>query len=216
MTSLDIAQVTGKQHKDVLRAIRAMEPAWVKECGRKFALTSQRVNMPQGGIRLIPVFALTKTECLYVATKFNDVARARLVLRWEELERERLVCSNKKEVVGGGQLLLETEDDILKRSDSIRRQQIGSENAESDGCMTTTEVAKLLRLTVKDLYALLVAAGVVFWNGGRYKLKGYQDCGYAKVRSFHYYSLEGEKKERLYLVWTEKGVDFVCNLLRKQ
>ena len=40
-------------------AIRTMEPAWVKECGRKFALTSQRVNMPQGGIRLIPVFALT-------------------------------------------------------------------------------------------------------------------------------------------------------------
>ena len=29
---------------------------------------------------------LTKTECLYIATKFNDEARARLVLRWQELE----------------------------------------------------------------------------------------------------------------------------------
>ena len=29
MTSLEIAEVTGKQHKDVLKAIRNMEPAWV-------------------------------------------------------------------------------------------------------------------------------------------------------------------------------------------
>ena len=29
---------------------------------------------------------LTKTECLYIATKFNDEARAKLVLRWQQLE----------------------------------------------------------------------------------------------------------------------------------
>ena len=50
MTSLDIAQVTGKMHKDVLKAIRNMEPAWEKECGRKFALTSEKLAMPQGGV----------------------------------------------------------------------------------------------------------------------------------------------------------------------
>ena len=78
MSSLDIAAVTGKPHKDVLKAIRTMEPAWEKECGRNFSLTSEKVKMPQGGVRLIPVFQLTKTESLYVATKFNDEARARL------------------------------------------------------------------------------------------------------------------------------------------
>ena len=36
-----------------------------------------------------PIYELTKTECLYVATKFNDEARARLILRWEQLENER-------------------------------------------------------------------------------------------------------------------------------
>ena len=29
MTSLEIAQVTGKMHKDVMKAIRNMEPAWL-------------------------------------------------------------------------------------------------------------------------------------------------------------------------------------------
>ena len=38
MTSLEIAELTGKQHKDIMKAIRNMEPAWLKVNGRKFAL----------------------------------------------------------------------------------------------------------------------------------------------------------------------------------
>ena len=33
MTSLEIAEVTGKQHKNVMQAIRKMEPAWEKYMG---------------------------------------------------------------------------------------------------------------------------------------------------------------------------------------
>lgn len=100
MTSLEIAELTGKQHKDVLKAIRNMEPAWEKVCGRNFALTSRTVTQPNGGTREVPCYQLTKTECLYIATKFNDEARAKLVLRWEELERahkgQSLCNINKK------------------------------------------------------------------------------------------------------------------------
>ena len=78
MTSLEIAELTGKQHKDVLKAIRNMEPAWVKVNGRKFALVEYK-DM-KGELR--PCYQLTKTECLYIATKFNDEARAKLVLRY--------------------------------------------------------------------------------------------------------------------------------------
>ena len=86
MTSLEIAELTGKNHFDLLRAIRKMEPAWEKTCGCKFALTSRTIIQPNGGTREVPCYMLTKTECLYIATKFNDEARARLVLRWQQLE----------------------------------------------------------------------------------------------------------------------------------
>lgn len=86
MTSLQIAEVTGKMHKDVLEAIRNMEPAWVKTTGRKFPLSEYKDSTG----RTLPMYQLNKTECLYVATKFNDEARAKLVIRWEELERERM------------------------------------------------------------------------------------------------------------------------------
>lgn len=84
MSSLDIAQETGKRHRDVLRSIRNMENAWTKATGRKFAL-SDYTDITG---KKMPMYELTKTECLYVATKFNDEAQARLVLRWEKLESE--------------------------------------------------------------------------------------------------------------------------------
>ena len=86
ITSLEIAEVTGKQHKDVMKAIRNMEPAWEKVNGRNFALVDYKDK--KGELR--PCYSLTKTECLYVATKFNDEARAKLVLRWKQLEEEKL------------------------------------------------------------------------------------------------------------------------------
>lgn len=86
MTSLEMSLLTGKNHFDMLKAIRKMEPAWQKEAASKFALCSYLDK----NNRERPMYRLTKTECLFVATKFNDVARAKLVLRWEQLEKERL------------------------------------------------------------------------------------------------------------------------------
>lgn len=208
MTSLDIAAVTGKQHKDVLKAIRNMESAWEKECGRKFALTSEKLSMPQGGVRLIPVFSLTKTESLYVATKFNDEARARLVKRWYELECQQMGVKVPE------QKLLVTEQEIMRKSDEIRRTQIAGENADADGCYTVSQIAEMMQMTTKELNKRLVEENVQFWNGGRYKLtETYQQSGFAQDRSFHYYALDGEKKERKYLVWTPIGMEFIRTIV---
>ena len=86
MTSIEIAEVTGKPHNDVLKAIRKMEPAWEKVHEGKFSLKQRTIQTSNGATRQVPYYSLTKTECLYIATNFNDEARAKLVLRWEHLE----------------------------------------------------------------------------------------------------------------------------------
>lgn len=78
MTSLEIAELTGKQHKNVMQAIRNMEPAWEKVTGLKFQLCEKSYLLANGVTKKQPFYQLTKTECLYIATKFNDEARARL------------------------------------------------------------------------------------------------------------------------------------------
>ena len=60
-----------------------MEPAWAKVTQGNFSLSTYQ----DATGRTLPCYVLTKTECLYIATKFNDEARAKLVLRWEELEK---------------------------------------------------------------------------------------------------------------------------------
>ena len=74
-----------------MRSIRGMEPAWIKINGRNFALVEYKDA--KGEMR--PMYQLTRSECLYVATKFNDEARAKLVIRWEQLENERKEISRK-------------------------------------------------------------------------------------------------------------------------
>lgn len=84
MPSVDIAEMTGKRHSDVMRSIRAMELTWIKISERKFASASYKDE--QGKPR--PMYLLDYRECMYIATKFNDEARAKLILRWDELEKE--------------------------------------------------------------------------------------------------------------------------------
>jgi len=114
MSSLEIAKLCGKNHKDVMRAIRNMEPAWEKTAGRKFAPSTYTDSTG----RALPCYQLTKIECLYIATKFNDEARAKLVLRWEQLERQQLGFSRQ-------QLTLPAPERILQLADHI----IGEEQA---------------------------------------------------------------------------------------
>ena len=64
MTSLEIAELTGKQHKNVMQAIRNMELAWEKVHGLKFQLIDYKDRLG----RIKPCYQLTKTECLYIAT----------------------------------------------------------------------------------------------------------------------------------------------------
>jgi len=95
MTSREIAEISNKLHKDVLEAIRTMESAWHKVTGRKFPLSEY---IDSTGRRL-PMYELSKTETLYIATKFNDEARARLIIRWEQLENEKRIPQSFSEAL---------------------------------------------------------------------------------------------------------------------
>ncbi len=207
MTSLEIAELAGKQHKHVMEAIRKMEPAWEKVHGSNFRLMSREVKIGNGAIRREPCYSLTKTESLYIATKFNDEARARLVLRWEQLEKERLAKQPMK--------LLTTAQEVLLESENIVADQLAELNRESDGCFTVSQIAELYNMQPEDLNSFLVDQDIQRKRGGRYRLLSpYDDMGLAQDRSIFVYSLHGKLKIQTYLVWTERGRDFIIDLIK--
>jgi len=116
ITSLEIAEITGKRHKNVMSAIRKMEDAWVKLGQLNFELSSY-VNSQN---RAMPMYHLTKTESLYIATKFNDQARAKLVLRWEQLENEKQSMSPAEIALYNAQNLVQQEKRIKEHDNRLK------------------------------------------------------------------------------------------------
>lgn len=84
---------------------------------------------------------------------------------------------------------------------------------ESVNCMTTTQIAKELSMTVSDLTRLLEHQKVMYKQGEHWLL--YADFarkGYAKSRTSSRRDLEGDLHTRTYLVWTEAGRRFIHRL----
>ena len=202
MTSLDIAELCGKPHNDILKAIRKMELAWVKINGGKFSLVEYKDS--KGELR--PCYSLSKTECLYIATKFKDEMRAKLVLRWEELERERLGDRQ--------QLALPSPQKILAMADNIVGEGLRILNEEAEDTLTATQVAKTFNMTTLDFNAVLRDMGIQYRRHGRWNLSDdLQGRGYTAERTHVSYSLKGEKKIHHYMTWTLEGLRFLNSKL---
>ena len=206
MTSLEIAELTGKQHNDLMKAIRKMEPAWEKVSQGKFAQSSRMVVQPNGGVREFPCYVLTKTECLYIATKFNDEARAKLVLRWQELELQEQQRQQ--------QLCLPEPKKILALADEIIGEGLRLLNAPAEDTLTATQVAKTFNMTVWDFNCVLRDMGIQYRRYGRWNIcDDLADRNLVRQRTHVSYSLKGEKKVKIYMTWTLDGLRFLNSKL---
>ena len=198
MTSLEIAELTGKNHFDLMRAIRKMEPAWVKVNGCKFA--SVEYQNKKGELR--PCYQLTKTECLYIATKFNDEARARLVLRWQELELQE---QKRRQ-----QLCLPSPQEIVRMADEIIGEGLRLVNADAEDTLTATQVAKTFNMTVYDFNAVLRDMGIQYRRGGHWNIsEDLEGRDLVRMRTHVSYSLKGVKKVKVYMTWTLDGLRYL-------
>ena len=204
MTSLEIAELTGKQHFHVMEAIRKMEPAWAKIAESNFRLGSYKDA--NGQFR--PCYMLTKTECLYIATKFNDEARAKLVLRWEELER-----ADVRRKMADARCLPEPKK-ILALADEIIGEGLRMLNEPAEDTLTATQVAKTFNMTVADFNAVLCDMGIQYRRGGHWNLcEELEGRDFVRLRTYISYTLKGQKKIRTYMTWTFNGLRYLNSKL---
>ena len=233
MTSLEIAEVIGMRHADVMRSIRNMEEAWVKVSERNFALSSYKQSQPNGGYKDVPCYVLNKTECLYVATKFNDEARAKLVLRWEKLEKKEqyqvpqsfaealMLAAKQQEKIEQQQLALESKnEEIIQLSATITEMQPKVSYVDtilsSKETVTTTQIAQDYGLSAKALNVLLRNFGVQHKVGGQWILYSkYLPCGYVQSETVPITHRDGSAGSVMHTKWTQKGRLFLYDELKK-
>ena len=88
---------------------------------------------------------------------------------------------------------------------------------DSISCFTVTQIGKELGMTGHDLNVLLCSHKIQYVQSGQYLLYAdYARQDLAKNRNFEYHTAEGELKTRTYLVWTERGRDFIHRLVDKE
>ena len=85
MTSLEIAEVTGKQHKNVMRDIRNILEQGVQQLN--FEPMQKSVPTYNGGHKSIPYYRLSPKGCLILASGYDALLREKIINRLEALEK---------------------------------------------------------------------------------------------------------------------------------
>ena len=85
---------------------------------------------------------------------------------------------------------------------------------ESESEFTTTQIAKELFMSAKQLNIILSNEGIQFKQNGQWLLYSkYQDKGYTKTRTIVYNDTKGETNTKHTTVWTERGREFIHDLI---
>ena len=242
MSSLEIAKLTGKPHNDIMKAIRKMEPAWVELHQGNFSLV--KYKDAKGEMR--PCYQLTKSECLYVATKFNDLARAKLIIRWEELEKQARTTMialpnfedpaeaamawakeyrEKKTLAIENQTLHKELVRLEKDNSCLAAEvQVLSDDKNyldlimrSRSLMTVTQIAQDYGMSAKAMNKILADMGIQYKNNGQWILYSrYKDGGYVSSRSIDITRSNGMPDTVMQTEWTQAGRRFLYEELKKR
>ena len=110
------------------------------------------------------------------------------------------------------------QDALQRRDEQIAQLQPKADYADhvldSISCFTVTQIAKELGMTGHDLNMLLCSHKIQYPQSGQYLLyANYARQGLAKNRNYQYYTADGELITKTFLVWTERGRDFIHQLL---
>ena len=235
MTSLQIAEITGRRHADVMKSIRKMEPAWEKVAEGKFSLGSYKDENNQDR----PCYSLNKEECLYIATKFNDEARAKLIKRWKELE-EQSKPSVPQNYLEALKSLVKSEEEKQQLALENRKQQqeiltISKENMElgnkitemlpkvsyydqilqSNATVTVTQIAQDYGMSAIKLNLLLSDMKIQHKMRGQWILYGqFLTGGYVHSRAVDIVRSDGRHDVKYNTEWTTKGRIFLYEALK--
>lgn len=222
MSSLQIAEITGKRHDAILRDIRALLEQGV--AAHNFVETSYTDKSN----RQSPCFNLTKKGCLILASGYNALLREKIIDRWEELEsgkayptaqlsrkelalmvvqaeeeKERLMIANERQ-----QATIEQQNATIK--EQAPKVNYYDETLQSVNTMTTTQIAKELGLDAPKLNQKLKQAGVLFRQSGMWMLRQpYSSWNLTATRTQTYTRSDGSTGTSMYTVWTERGRRFL-------
>ncbi len=163
MSSREIAELCGKQHAHIMRDIRQMLGELYPEGGQsKFGSTYlDKQGKPQN------CYNLPKHECLILVSGYSMTLRARIIDRWQELEKQAVIPQidySSPQVMLGVLTYLKNEneqkDNIIA---NLKPKAMALESLQRhNGLFGLTEAAKILEMKPKQFILFLQKKGWVY------------------------------------------------------
>lgn len=210
MTSREIAELTGKNHADVMRDIRNMVEQLTKaemlSCAKSTTYTGK-----DG--RQYPQYELDKDTCLTLLLGYDAVARMKVVKRWQELEAAQVPQvpqvpqTYAQALLEAGRLALQVEQQQEQLALAAPKVEFVDRYVSANGLKGFREVCKLLRVNEARFRDFLIERQIMYRLAG--VLTAYQnhiDAGRFEVRT----GLSDSDHAYTSTKFTAKGIDWIA------
>lgn len=216
MSSREIAELTGKQHRNVVRDIRAM----LDELERD-VLTFGRIYL-DGMNRQQTEYLLDRELTETLITGYSIKLRHKVILRLHELEQMASAPAIPQTLPEALRLAadLAEQNGLLQLVVAEQAPKIEALNriAVADGSLCLTDAAKSLQIKRKDLIAILQARKWIYRRTGSTHFVAYQDKILAGVMEHKYSTVErpdGTEKTTEQARVTPKGLIRLATIIRE-
>ena len=219
MSSLQIAELTGKQHSNVMRDIRNILEQLEEKHKFNFELMFKITKLGNNAERKDPYYLITKKDSLLLASGYDANLRAKIINRWEELEKEKrfgnfVIASTFSEAL----MLAAKQAEEIEEKDKLLLEQ--TPKVEFYNAVTGSEdtidmrtVATVLNMWIgrNKIFEVLRDKRVLDRKNMPYQK--YIDLGYFRTVETQYTKSDGTNCINIKTVVFQKGLDFIRKTL---
>ena len=214
MSSIQISELTNKNHSDVKKDIRRI----LEECEidmRKFSHVSKNHQNQS-----VEVYNLPERECMLVVAGYSSKYRLAIIDEWRMLRDELEINPRVPKTFREALLLAAEQQEVIeKQAVQIEvmkpKEQFFDQVTGSSTAFDMADVAKVCNLGVgrNTLFQFLREQKILRDNNTPYQQ--YIDCGYFRVIESKYNKPDGSVHISLKTVVYQKGVDFIIKKFNK-
>lgn len=209
MSSVEIAELTGKEHKNVLADIRKMLV--------EIQSAEKSADYQDSMGRAQPCLMLDKDESLCLVAGYSAVLRMRIIRRWQDLEAQqgpKVPRTYAEALLEAGRLAMELDQAQATIAIQAPKAEFADRVAGADKGTLIGNFAKTVGLGPKQIFAVLRELRILMGGGNRHNLpfQEYLDRGYFTVAEKPY-EVHGETRLGFQPLITGKGQQWLTKRL---